>query len=61
LDLGAAVTITRNDIDYVVTEYGIAPIRGRAVRDRVDNLLMICHPKFHDQLKQEAVDLGIYS
>lgn len=53
LDEGAAVTTSRNDVDYIVTEYGIAPLKGHTLRDRARNLINIAHPDFRDQLKEE--------
>lgn len=54
LTLGAVVSFSRNDVDYVVTEYGVAPLRGRSVRERVNNLISIAHPNFKEELKREA-------
>ena len=51
---GAAVTTSRNDTDYVVTEYGIAWLRGLNIRQRVDALIRIAHPDFRDWLREEA-------
>jgi len=51
---GAVVTMSRNNIDYIVTEFGIAPMRGRTVRERVDNLIAIAHPDFRAELRAEA-------
>lgn len=51
---GAAVTTSRNDTDYVVTEYGIAWLRGLNVKQRVDALIKIAHPQFRDWLRSEA-------
>lgn len=59
LDPGAAVSISRNDIDYVVTEYGVAPLRGRHLCDRVKSLIAIAHPKFRDELAEKSQALGI--
>ncbi len=53
LDEGAAVTTSRNDVDYVVTEYGIAPLKGRTLRERARNLIQIAHPDFQPALKSE--------
>ena len=53
LDEGAAVTTSRNDIDYVVTEYGIAPLKGLTLRQRARNLINIAHPDFRDGLIEE--------
>lgn len=54
LDPGAAVTTSRVDMDYVVTEYGIASLRGRSIRERVKELINIAHPNFRDYLRSEA-------
>ena len=58
LKQGAAVTLSRNDVDYVVTEYGIVRLRGRNVRERVKLLISIAHPKFRDQLHKDAIAAG---
>lgn len=54
LSLGAAVSIPRTIVDYVVTEYGIARLRGMTIRQRVDGLIAIAHPDFRDELRQQA-------
>lgn len=46
LDEGAAVTTSRNDVDYIVTEYGIAHLKGRTLRERALSLVNIAHPDF---------------
>ena len=51
---GTAVTISRNDVDYIVTEYGVAHLRGCNVRERVKKLVNIAHPNFRDMLREEA-------
>lgn len=53
LDEGAAVTTSRNDVHYIVTEYGIADLRGKTLKDRAKALIAIAHPKFRDQLIAE--------
>ncbi len=53
LDEGTVVTTTRTDIHYVVTEYGIASLRGKSVPDRARELIRIAHPDFRDDLKDE--------
>lgn len=53
LDEGAAVTTSRNDVDYIVTEYGIAPLKGRSLKERASNLIKIAHPDFRDNLIEE--------
>ncbi len=47
---GAGVVATRGDVHYVVTEYGIATMRGRSIRERVMELIQIAHPDFREQL-----------
>lgn len=50
LDEGAAVTTLRTDVDYVVTEYGIAALKGKTLRERARALINITHPDFRAQL-----------
>ena len=52
---GAGVVSTRGDVHYVVTEYGIATLRGRSIRERVMELIQIAHPKFRDQLLDDML------
>ncbi len=54
IDQGAGVTLTRGDIHYVVSEYGIAYLHGKNIRERAMSLIGIAHPKFRSQLIQEA-------
>lgn len=51
---GAGVTLTRGDIHYVVTEYGIAYLHGKNIRERAMSLIAIAHPKFRPWLVEEA-------
>lgn len=51
---GAGVTLTRGDIHYVVTEYGIAHLHGKNIRERAMSLIAIAHPKFRPWLIKEA-------
>lgn len=55
---GAVVSISRNLADIVVTEYGVAYLRGRTVRERVENLIAVSHPDFRSELRREARKLG---
>lgn len=59
LDRGAAVTTSRNDVHYVVTEYGVANLRGRSLGERARELIGISHPDFRDSLTREAVEKGL--
>ncbi|MDA8134758.1 MAG: GNAT family N-acetyltransferase [Desulfobacteraceae bacterium] len=54
LSEGAGVATTRGDIDIVVTEYGIAEMRGKSIYQRVMELARIAHPKFRKNLIEEA-------
>jgi acyl-CoA hydrolase/GNAT superfamily N-acetyltransferase len=52
---GAGVVATRGDVHYVVTEYGIATLRGRSIRERVMELIQIAHPQFREQLLEDML------
>lgn len=54
LDEGAAVTTSRNDVDYVVTEYGVARLKGRTLRQRARALIDIAHPDFREYLEKAS-------
>ena len=56
---GAGVTLTRGDIHYVVTEYGIAYLHGKSIRERAMDLITIAHPKFRPWLVEEARRLSL--
>lgn len=58
LKQGAAVSLSRNDVDYVVTEYGVAALRGTTVHERAKLLISIAHPKFRAELWRTAMELG---
>ena len=53
LDHGTAVTTCRCDVDYAVTEYGIAHLKGETLRTRARNLIAIAHPDFRAPLIEE--------
>ena len=59
LKSGAFVTTSKNDVDHIVTEYGIAKLRGKSVYQRAKALIAIAHPKFRDELIYEAKKLNI--
>jgi len=54
---GAAVTTSRNDIDYVVTDYGIAALAGKTVQDRMKAMINIAHPEFREELTRKAFEI----
>lgn len=54
---GTVVTIPRNLADYVVTEYGIASLRGKSLKERAHELIAIAHPDFRNRLRKEASEL----
>ena len=51
---GTLVTVPRTLVDYVVTEHGIATLRGKTVRERIGELIAVAHPDFKGELKAEA-------
>ncbi|WP_225435401.1 acetyl-CoA hydrolase/transferase family protein [Bacillus aerolatus] len=51
---GTPVTTSKNDVDYVITEHGIAKLRGKTIRERTKALIDIAHPKFQEELVHEA-------
>ena len=54
LTQGAVVTIPRNYVDYIVTEYGVARLRGCSVRERCELLIALAHPDDRAELRQKA-------
>lgn len=59
LSEGAEVTVPSHDVDTIVTEYGVADLKGLCLRDRAAALIKIAAPQFRDQLKEEIQRLGI--
>lgn len=58
LTRGSVVTTLKNTVDKVVTEWGVAELRGRSLRQRARNLIEVAHPDYRDQLEREARHLG---
>jgi len=56
---GSVVSLSRNDVDFVVTEYGVVNLRGTSLRERVRRLISIAHPDFRPWLEDEAQKLKI--
>ncbi len=57
LAAGEVVTTPKNTVDKVVTEYGIAELRGRSIRERTQQLIAIAHPDHRDDLTRHAHDM----
>ncbi|HQV57841.1 MAG TPA: acetyl-CoA hydrolase/transferase C-terminal domain-containing protein [Ilumatobacteraceae bacterium] len=55
---GTAVTTSKNTVDKVVTEYGVAELRARTISERTNALIAIAHPDFRDELTADARRLG---
>jgi acetyl-CoA hydrolase len=55
---GAGVVTTRNDVHYVVTEYGVAALHGKTIRQRAQALINIAHPQFREELSRSAREMG---
>jgi acyl-CoA hydrolase len=58
LPAGTAVTLHRSNTDYVVTEFGAVRLLGLTVKERTLALISVAHPKFREELMQQAVELG---
>ena len=56
---GAHVSTGKNDVNYVVTEYGVAQLRGRTNKQRARALIDIAHPAFRAELEEEAARLRV--
>jgi acyl-CoA hydrolase len=60
LTRNSAVTTSRNDTDYIVTEYGVAWLRGLNIGDRAKALIKIAHPQFREELTRQAEELCVW-
>ena len=56
---GAVVTTQKNTVDNVVTEYGIAELQGRTLRQRARSLIGVAHPDHREQLERDAFEMGL--
>jgi acetyl-CoA hydrolase len=54
LKSGAGVVTTKGDVHYIVTEFGIARLYGKTIRERVQELINVAHPKFREELQKSA-------
>jgi acyl-CoA hydrolase len=57
LKQGAGVVTTRAHVQYIVTEYGVADLRGKSIRERARMLINIAHPDHREQLEREAFEV----
>lgn len=59
LPAGQVVSVPRTDVMYVVTEYGIADLYNKSITERVEALIAVAHPDFREQLRNDAVEVGL--
>ncbi len=59
LQEGAGVVTSRGDVHYVVTEYGVAYLHGKSIRERCQALITIAHPDFREELQRQARDRNL--
>jgi acyl-CoA hydrolase len=59
LSPGTHVTTGKNDVNYVVTEYGVAELRGKTAKQRTAALIGIAHPNFREQLRESAKQMKL--
>jgi acyl-CoA hydrolase len=59
LSPGTHVSTSKNDINYVVTEYGVAQLRGKSVKQRAEALIGIAHPDFRSELREAAKKMNL--
>lgn len=55
---GSGVTTTRSDVHYIVTEFGVASLYGKTIRQRAHELIKIAHPNFREELTYQAKQIG---
>ena len=60
LSAGTHVSTSKNDVNYVVTEYGVAQLRGKSAKQRAAALIAIAHPDFRAELREAANQLGAF-
>lgn len=59
LTKGSIVTTTRNEVDYIVTEYGVARLKGKSITQRAKALINIAHPNYREELIFDAKKMNI--
>lgn len=55
LDNGSAISTSRHDVDYIITEFGIAKLKGKSYKERAVALIDIAHPKFRSELEKQLI------
>lgn len=60
LSPGTHATLSKNDVNYVVTEYGVAQLRGKSAKQRAQALIAIAHPDFRTSLREEANKMCVF-
>ena len=60
LDPGSIVSVSRNLTDMVITEYGVAKLRARTVKQRVENLIAVAHPDFRAELPEGSQQVHVF-
>ena len=60
LTQGTHVTTSKNDVNYVVTEYGVAQLRGKSARQRAQAMIAIAHPDFRASLREAAAKMCVF-
>jgi acyl-CoA hydrolase len=56
---GTVITTPRQDVMYIVTEFGVADLYMRSVPDRVKAMISIAHPDFREDLEKQAYEVGL--
>jgi len=56
---GTHVSTSKNDINYVVSEYGVAQLRGKSAKQRAQEMIAIAHPSFRAELTEQAKKLKL--
>ncbi|EOD00864.1 acetyl-CoA hydrolase/transferase family protein [Caldisalinibacter kiritimatiensis] len=59
LTKGSIVTTTRNEVDYIITEFGVAKLKGKTISQRAKSLINIAHPNFRDELTSAAKKMNL--
>jgi itaconate CoA-transferase len=57
LDSGVMITTPRTDTNYLVTEYGVANLKGKSTKERALSIIELAHPKFREELRKRAEDM----